>query len=83
MYPAGGGLETETVSKSMVRLSYLSRMKTTDRKVVGIGADCYSAYISLKNDIMNAILRVLLSLGSKIWDNNFKVLINSLFTIIK
>jgi len=85
LYPARrGGQETETVSNSMVRLSYLSPTKTADGKVgsFGIGADCYSAYISHKN-IMNEILRVLLSLGSKIWDNIFQVLIDSLFSVIK
>jgi hypothetical protein len=69
----------------MVRLSYLSPTKTTDRKVgsVGRGADCYSAFISSENDIMIEILRVLLSLASKIWDNTFQVLINHLLIIIK
>jgi hypothetical protein len=69
----------------MVRLSYLSRKKTTDRKAgsVGIGVDCYSAYISPQNDIMNENFRVLLCLGLKIWDNTFQVLMNPLFTVMK
>jgi hypothetical protein len=84
LYPAREGQKTETVSNAMVRLSYLSLTRTIDRKVgsVGIGANCYSAYISLENDIMNEILCVLLSLVSKMCDNTFQVLINSLFTII-
>jgi hypothetical protein len=79
-----GGQETETVSNSVVRLSYLSPTRNIDRKVgsVGIGADCYSACIYLENNIMNEILCVLLSLGSKMWDNTFQILINSLFTVI-
>jgi len=49
LYPARGGQKTETACNSMLRLSYLSPTKTADRKVgsVGIGADCYSAYIFL------------------------------------
>jgi hypothetical protein len=85
LYPdRRGGQETETVSNSVVCLSYLSTTKTTDRKFgsLGMGADYYSAYISPKNDIMNEILRVLLSSASKRWDNTFLVLINSLFTVI-
>ena len=78
LYPARGGgwQESETVSISMVRISYFSPTKTTYRKVgsVGIGADCYSAYNSPKNDIMSEILCVLLSLGSKIWHNTPQVL---------